>query len=77
MRSCVAGHQQGLSTHIHHTGNRTIRGIIAGSFYMHQEAYLSPQGTNYWRGILMLHEVKNGNFGLMEVSLDYLRRKYG
>lgn len=76
MRSCVAGHKQGLDTHIHHTGNRTIRGIIAGSCYLHQESYLSPQGTNYWRGILMLNEVKNGNFGLCEVSLDYLRKKY-
>ena len=76
MRSCVAGHKQGLDTHIHHTGNRTIRGIIAGSCYLHQESYLSPQGTNYWRGILMLHEVKNGNFNLMEVSLDYLKRRY-
>lgn len=77
MRTCIAGHKQGLDTHIHHTGNRTIRGIIAGSCYLHQEAYLSPQGTNYWRGILLLHEVKRGNFSLCEVSLDWLRSKYG
>lgn len=77
MRTCVAGHKQGLDTHIHHTGNRTIRGIIAGSCYTHDEKYLSPQGRNYWRGILMLHEVRNGDFGLMEVSLGYLKRKYG
>lgn len=77
MRTCIAGHKQGLDTAIHHTGNRTVRGIIAGSCYLHQEAYLSPQGTNYWRGILWLTEIKNGNFNLVEVSLDYLRRKYG
>lgn len=77
MRTCIAGHKQGLDTHIHHTGNRTIRGIIAGSCYLHQEAYLSPQGTNYWRGILLLHEVKRGNFSLCEVTLDWLRSKYG
>lgn len=77
MRTCVAGHKQGLDTHIHHTGNRTIRGIIAGSCYLHQEAYLSPQGTNYWRGVLLLHEVKAGNFSICEVSLGWLKRKYG
>lgn len=77
MRTCIAGHKQGLDTHIHHTGNRTIRGIIAGSCYQHQEAYLSPQGTNYWRGVLLLHEVKQGNFSLCEVTLDWLRRRYG
>jgi hypothetical protein len=77
LRTCIAGHKQGLDAHLHHTGNRTVRGIIAGSCYLHQESYLSPQGTNYWRGILYLTEVKNGNFGLVEVSLDYLRRRYG
>ncbi len=77
MRTCIAGHKQGLDTHIHHTGNRTIRGIIAGSCYLHQEAYLSPQGTNYWRGILLLHEVKGGSFSICEVTLDWLRGRYG
>lgn len=77
MRTCVSGHKQGLDTYLYHTGNRTIRGIIAGSCYLHEEAYLSPQGRNYWRGILMLNEVRGGNFGLTEVSLDYLKRRYG
>lgn len=27
-------------------------------------------------GCLMLHEVKDGEFDLMQVSLDYLRRRY-
>lgn len=77
MRTCVAGHKQGLDTWIHQTGGRTIRGIIAGSCYLHQEAYLSPQGTNYWRGVLLLHQVRNGNFALCEVPLSYLKEKYG
>lgn len=77
MRTCVAGHKQGLDTHIHHTGSRTVRGVIAGSFYRHEEHYLSPQGTNYWRGILYLTEVHKGEFNLCEVSLNYLGRKYG
>jgi predicted phosphodiesterase len=77
MRSTVAGHKQGLDVHIHCTGSRTIRGVIAGSCYLHQEAYLSPQGVRYWRGVLSLHEVKGGNFALTEVTLDWLRKKYG
>lgn len=77
MRSCVAGHKQGLSVHVHPTHERIIRGIIAGSFYDHEEAYLTPQGTMYWRGILMLYEVHKGDFNLSEISLDFLRRRYG
>lgn len=75
--SCVAGHQQGL--HIH-TGSRAdgarLTSIIAGSCYEHDEDYLGPQGNKHWRGILMLHEVNNGEFDLMPVSLDYLKKNY-
>lgn len=76
MQSCVAGHRQGLDLAMATNGRRLVRSIIAGSFYQHDEAYLSPQGNAHWRGILMLHEVKDGSFDLMEVSLSYLRRRY-
>jgi hypothetical protein len=75
--SCVAGHQQGLQIA---TGYRAdgglITSVIAGSCYEHNEDYLGPQGNKHWRGCLMLHEVQNGSFDLMPVSLDYLKKKY-
>jgi len=77
MQSCTAGHKQGLDSHIQPTGHGMMRGIIAGSCYQHEEAYLSPQGTSYWRGILMKHEVHEGNYNIMEVSMDFLKRKFG
>lgn len=76
MQSCVSGHRQGLDLAVHTNGKRLIRSIIAGSFYQHQEGYLSPQGNSHWRGMLMLHDVKHGNYNLVEVNLDYLRRRY-
>jgi hypothetical protein len=76
MQSCVSGHRQGLDLAVHTNGKRLIRSIIAGSFYQHSEGYLSPQGNHHWRGILMLNEVRQGNFCLLEVSLDYLKRRY-
>ncbi len=75
--SCIAGHQQGL--HIataHRADGALLTSVIAGSCYEHNEDYLGPQGNKHWRGILMLHEVNNGAFDLMPVSLDYLNRKY-
>jgi hypothetical protein len=76
--SCVAGHQQGLQIH---TGNRAdgalLTSIIAGSCYEHNEQYLGPQGNKHWRGFLMLHDVHDGEFDLMPVSLDWVTRKYG
>lgn len=77
MTTCIAGHKQGLDTYIHPLQGRRVRGIIAGSFYRHNEGYHSPQGHDYWRGVLMLNNCKNGDFDLTEVSIDYLRRKYG
>lgn len=74
--SFVMGHRQGLETCIQQlpTGSRR-RGVVAGSFYQHDEQYLGPQGQ-HWRGILVLNEVQSGDFDLCEVSLEYLRRKY-
>lgn len=77
-QSCIAGHQQGLQIAM---GNRAdgspITSIIAGSCYEHDEDYMGPQGNKHWRGILMLHEVKDGAFDVMPVSLKYLKSKYG
>lgn len=75
--SCVSGHQQGLQIH---TGNRAdgklLTSIIAGSCYEHDEGYLGPQGNKHYRGIIMMHDVSDGQFDLMPVSLNYLEKKY-
>lgn len=74
--SCVAGHQQGLQIQ---TGGRAdgtrLTSIIAGSCYEHDETYLNPQGNKHWRGALMLHEVVDGQFDLMPLSLNYLNNR--
>ena len=54
----------------------TITCIIAGSCYEHNEDYMSSQGNKHWRGFLMLHDIKDGEFDLMSVSLDYIRKRY-
>ncbi len=79
MVSCVAGHTPGLDPYIHPAGGGAglIRGLIAGSFYQHDEAWMGPQGNRYWRGCLVLHELEGGYYNLMEVSMDYLLAKYG
>ncbi len=75
--SCVAGHQQGLDVAYADKANgRRITAIIAGSFYQHREAYLTPISNHHWRGICFLHQVSNGSFDPMFVSMDYLKRKF-
>lgn len=75
-QSCTSGHSQGLDLAIHQTTNKRQYGIIAGSFYSHEEDYLSPQGTMYWRGCIMKHEVSDGQYDPMFLSMRYLVENY-
>jgi hypothetical protein len=75
--SCVAGHQQGKQVaYGKRPDGSTITCIIAGSCYEHDEGYLDFQSNKHWRGIIFLHEVNNGSFDEMFVSLDYLKKRY-
>jgi hypothetical protein len=75
--SFTMGHQQGLETAIKPLNNgRTIRGTVAGSFYQHSEGYKGPQANDHWHGCIYKHEVRDGNYCLMELSLSYLREKW-
>lgn len=74
MGSAIAGHVQKFDFAVHpKTGHCAI---MVGVCYLHDEPYLGAQGNNCRRQIVMLHEVKDGRFDVMTVSLDYLRRKY-
>ncbi len=74
--SFVMGHQQGLQTAQRSVLGKRQRALIAGSCYLHSEEYRGPQAREEWRGILVLHQVKDGNYDLMEVSLSYLCKRY-
>lgn len=75
-QSCSSGHLQGLDFHVQQRRERRDYGIIAGSFYLHEEDYLSPQGTAYWRGVVYKHEVNDGNYDPMFISIQYLLDKW-
>jgi hypothetical protein len=77
MQSCTSGHLQGLDFSIYQTGSHRKYGLICGSCYLHDDEYLTPQGTHYWRGIIYKHEVVRGEYDIMAVSLGYLCRRYG
>jgi len=78
--SFTMGHVQTLDTGmipvLGPTGPVFRRGLVAGSCYLSDEDYKGYQGNAHWRGVLVCHEVHDGTYDLMEVSLDYLCRKY-
>jgi hypothetical protein len=76
-QSAVVGHQQGRQVaYGRRADGSNITCIIAGSCYLHDEDYMGHQGNKHWRGVLMLHEVSDGHYDEMFVSLDYLRKNY-
>ena len=77
MMSCVAGHQQGRqSASAYRADGKRITSIIAGSCYEHEEGYLGPQGNKHWHGVVMLHNVDDGQFDECFVPLSYINERY-
>lgn len=75
--SFTMGHQQGKQGAERYLQDGTAqRALIVGSFYQHDEEYKGPQGNFHWRGVIMKHEVIDGNYDLMEVSLAFLEKRY-
>lgn len=78
MMSCVMGHVQDRDiAFARKADGSNVTGLFAGIYYVHAEDYLTPQTNGSWSGIWMFHEVDNGSFDELPVSINYLRRKYG
>lgn len=69
-RSFVCGHEQGLKYATEAVGNSRLHGLMAGSFYLHDEDYKGPQGNNHWRGHCYLNNLHNGSYDLEIRSLQ-------
>lgn len=76
-KSFVQGHEQGLLYGIRQfPGNLTRQGLVAGSFYLHDEGYRGVQSNGEWRGIVVLNQVIDGKYDIMPLSMKYLEQKY-
>lgn len=78
MMSCVQGHVQDRDiAYGRRADGSNVTGLFAGIYYVHDEDYLTPQTNGSWSGIWMFHEVNDGSFDELPISINYLRRKYG
>ncbi len=74
---CV-GHKQTLEVAIQPVLDGKMRlGIIAGAAYPFEEPYKGYQGNTHFRGIVMLHEAKDGFADLSFVSTKFLIERLG
>lgn len=75
--SSVCGHKQGAQYAIFPRIDRRDHALILGSSYQYHQAYKSKQGSAYFRGCALLHDVEDGDFDLELISLRRLLRRYG
>lgn len=77
--SCTMGHVQNTELDMSsvRADGTPIIGLFAGCYALHDEDYLGPQGNPKHRQIWIKHEVRDGFYYPMPVSINYLREKYG
>ena len=73
-RSAIMGHNQKTDVAFQPTTHQWA--IFCGLCALHDEHYLGPQGNFIRRQILVLHEVEEGRFDPMFVSLKFLEKAY-
>jgi hypothetical protein len=77
--SFTQGHKQTLdvTTRFLPTDGAQQWGIIAGACYLHDEDYKGVMGNKHWRGLVVKHNVRNGSYDPLFISLDWLEKEYG
>lgn len=77
--SHTCGHKQTLdvATRFLQTTGQQQWSITCGAGYPQDEDYKGVMGNHHFRGIIMKHNVRNGSYDPMFVSLDWLKSEYG
>lgn len=73
-QSATMGHVQHTDIAMHKKTQQIA--LFCGTCYLHDEEYLGQQGNNQRRQIIVKHEVEDGRYDPMFVSLRYLKKKY-
>jgi len=57
-------------------GTMVVEGYGHHNCYEHDEEYKGVQGNHHWRGIILKHNVKQGSYDPLFISLDWLKNEY-
>jgi len=73
---CGHSHQLHWYTKAGLNGER-CHGLVVGCYFEHHEEYASTANAQWWRGLCLLRNVKDGDFDLETWGLKRIRDKYG
>lgn len=76
--SFTQGHEPTLLSAVRYVDGHAMRAMIAGACYLQNEHFKGWQGNHHFRGIIVKNEVEApwGSYSLLEVTLDFLCRRY-
>ena len=75
--SCTAGH-----SHLRDFAERTradgtrIQGLVCGCFFDHEEEYATVANSLWWRGVVLKHEVQDGQYEPEFISIAKMKAVY-
>lgn len=76
--SFVQGHQQGFQYASKQYPDHVKHGLVCGRFYQHHEHYRAEDvQLSEWNGVVVLNGVRDGDYDLMPLRMDYLQETYG
>lgn len=75
--SCTAGHSHVLdySVRVNAFGER-LHGLHAGVFDDNYHEYAGKANDMWWRGLIMKHNVSNGDYDLETISIDRIKEEF-
>lgn len=78
-RSAAQGHSHLLDVATANLADgKRIWSLVCGCYLEHTEEYVSKLVQQmWWRGVVLLHRVRDGDFDPEFISLDYIKRTYG
>lgn len=58
-------------------GKRPLHSMSVGCFFDEHESYAGDDNFEWWRGLVMLHDVVDGSYDVETWSMERLKRRYG
>jgi hypothetical protein len=75
--SVVVGHSHRLCFRSEARPGRRVNGLVAGCYFDHVEDYAGEDNGEWWRGICVLRNVRNGDYDLETWSMDRIVATFG
>lgn len=76
-KSCSAGHLHLFNHCTHNVGKKRIHGLVCGVFQDYDADFAGPANDMWSRGVVLKHDVEDGNYDLEWISMRRLADAYG